>query len=760
VPAELFPLIGRSREITETTALLRRPDVRLVTLTGPGGVGKTQLSLSVARRLNEVFDDAFVLELASISDPHLVASTIARTLGVRDQDADQLVGRLRDILDKRRVLLLLDNFEHLLPAAPLMSDLLAACPGLTLFITSRVALRLAGEQEIPTLPLAVPAIGDTCDVSALQDIASVQLFVTRAAAIDPTFTLTADNAPAIAALCQRLDGLPLALELAAARTPHLTLEAIHERLAWQLPLLTAGRRDAPARHRTMRDAIAWSYHLLAPSDQAHFRQLSVFAGGCTLDEAAAVLTDDAGAPSQALDALSSLIDQNLLRRVTRNGQEPRYGMLETVREYATEQLESHGEARVTRDRHAGWSVELAEALWPELYSVGWPQAVQRLTAEQDNLRAAMAWLDATRQGELLLRLTGALGRYWHITGAYHEGRDWLERALALAPDTRSVGCARSLASAGYLAHCLGDDDLAVRHLVRAARLARDLDDAWMEAGAILDHGIVEEDRGNYDVAEAHFMTALELFKASHHRQGPLVATHHLGIIAYARGEWARAEALFNSGIAAAQAVNDPLTQAWNLEYLGLLLAEKRATEQAAGALRALLALDTGAIAHRGRVLATIAVLGSTLDDRSAAHAAVRLQAASAITYVVEGEQPALPERDAYSRAEDRLRARLGERGYADAWTAGRSLDQAALDASIATILTTAATVSGDHGWGLTPRERDVLELLVAGRTNQEIADALFISRRTVATHVEHIFSKLGVSSRATAIRLVMQHQGH
>jgi non-specific serine/threonine protein kinase len=462
-----------------------------------------------------------------------------------------------------------------------------------------------------------------------------------------------------------------------------------------------------------------------------------------------------------LDGIAALVDNSLLRQAAGNVDEPRFTMLETIREYAWDRLVASGEADAMRDRHAAWCLALVESAWSDLYSASWPRVVEFLTRERDNLRAALAWLDTSGQSTAFVGLTGALGRFWHLTDEFREGRAWLERALEATPTAQTIGRTRSLCSAGYLAHCLGDDEAATRRLDEGAALARFLDEPWLAAGAILDLGIVEEDRGNYDAAEAHLSAAQTLFQHAGHSQGPLLATYHLAVVAYGRGDTLRAAALWESVIAEGRALGDPLTVNGSFEYLGLLASEQGDLHRAATSLRECLALtESGGLQARARVLAAIAVLGSVCNNREIATAAARLQGAVVAAQESTGYSPVLPERTVYERASARLRSLLGEAAYAREWERGASMGEEGISAAVTAVLDGADPNAAAPGraatGGLTPREREVLCLMANGQTNQEIADVLFIGRRTVATHIEHIFAKLGARSRTEAARLAAQ----
>src|SRR5215204_31069 len=430
LPAPLTRLIGRETELATLSAELQDRNVRLLTVTGPGGVGKTHLALAAAAELLDDFPDGvWFVDLAPLNDPTLVLPTVARALGLREGSDRSLADVVSVSLAAKQVLLVLDNYEHLLAAASVVSDLLRAGPKIVVLVTSREPLRLRGEQEVAISPLPVPEHHDSYAVLAQNP--AVRLFVHRAKAVKRDFDLTDENAGVVAAMCRQVDGLPLAIELAAARVKVLPPAALLARLESRLPLLAGGPRDAPARQRTLRNMIAWSHDLLTSEEQMLFCHLGVFAGGWTLDAADEVTNLDR--TLDVLEATTSLLDKNLIRQADQVHLEPRFTMLETIREFAVAQLENTAEADRMREAHAAWCLALATAVTPRPAVVGEPASLEislaRLTADYDNLRAALAWFANRHDAEALAQLTGTLAWFWHWTGDGHEGLKWTERAL-------------------------------------------------------------------------------------------------------------------------------------------------------------------------------------------------------------------------------------------------------------------------------------------------------------------------------------------
>jgi predicted ATPase/class 3 adenylate cyclase len=547
-PVQPTPLVGRDRELAALLSLVR--DSRLVTLTGPGGSGKTRLALQVGAELeDQLSDGVFFVALAPITDPALVISTIAKTLGLREAEGEAIDETLQRYLADKELLLLLDNFEQLPEATPAVAAVLAAAPGLKALVTSRAPLRLSGEREYAVPPLST------------ED--AVALFTDRAQSVHAEFRLTDENETAVTDICIRLDGLPLAIELAAVRVKLLAPQALLTRLEQRLPILTGGPRDAPARQQTLRAAIDWSYALLDKHDRTVFCQLGVFAGGCAVNTAEEVC-------GATLDDLASLVDKNLLRRAEGAGGDPRVSMLQTIREYALEQLNAREEADELRRRHAEHYLGLAETSEPEILRADQALWLERLQYELDNFRAALRWSLDQDEVELALRLIGSLRRAWVARGYLGETRSWLETALSRGKEVESRVRAKALYGLGRVALVQADYEYAVPRLEQSTELFRKLDDAEGLVYSLADIGWIETARGSLDRARQLADESVAIARRSGDETLIAAAVHSLACTTLEHGQHARAKELFEESLALRRSLGDKRNVASSLGYLGLV----------------------------------------------------------------------------------------------------------------------------------------------------------------------------------------------
>jgi len=622
--------VGREKEVAAAKELLLRQDVRLVTVTGPGGIGKTRLAVEVAGGLIEMFPGGIhFVPLSPLSDPGLIASVIVQTLGIREAGGQSpleiLKKNLQDSL-RAPMLFLLDNFEHLVQAAPTVAELLAAASNLKILVTSRAALHLYGEHEFPVPPLALPDSRSVPAVEVLSQYPAVALFVQRAVAAKPDFELNRENASAITEICARLDGLPLAIELAAARVKVLSPFSMLTRLASRLQLLTGGARDLPQRQQTLRAAMDWSYDLLNAAEQKLFRRLSVFVGGCTLEGVEAVCDTTGDLTLDLLDGMASMVDKSLVQQVEQAKGESRFVMLETIREYALEKLQASGERASTKRAHAAYCLVLAEEEASEPGDAQGTEWIGRFALEHDNFRAGLEWLTETGDAEWGLRLGTALFRFWEIREYLAEGRDRLGRLLKLAGAAAPTKArTRALFAAGVLAGEQGDYASAETHISESQNIARQLGDNTGVAVSLNALAVFARDRGSIAKARALFEESLALWRELGNLKAVARALSNLANVVKLQGDYDRARSLYEECLSIFRGLGDRTGVAWSLNYQGDVARDQGDSAAARALYEQCLAIFRE-LGDRWGIAGTLADLGSLAReqrDYSCAHSLYR-----------------------------------------------------------------------------------------------------------------------------------------
>jgi predicted ATPase/DNA-binding XRE family transcriptional regulator len=673
LPATATDLIGREGDIAALDALLRQ-GARILTITGPGGVGKTSLAIRVAREAADRFPDGVVfVPLAAVDDPALVVPTVAHAIRAPETGSASLLDALSAFLAGRRVLLVLDNLEQVLAAAPALAALSRSCEGLALLVTSRAPLRVAGEREYPVQPLPVPALASVPGVADVVANPAVALFIERAGAVSPGFALDRANAAVVAAICRRLDGLPLAIELAAARLRLLTPMELLSRLDAALPILAGGARDLPERQRTMRDAVAWSYDLLDEREQRLFRRLSVFRGGWTLAAAEDVVGGDDLPAGEVFGLLAALVEQSLVVAWPEDGGS-RYRLLVPVQEFAAERLELAGEAGAVRRRHAMACLDLTGQAAEGIIGPRQVEWLARLEAARDNIRAAFQWLLDSGEWDLASRLGWNLWTFWWIHGYHIEGREFMSRLLDEGGELPPLVRARALGVAGEMAFGQADLDRATDAGEESAALFAAAGDARSAARVGLVLGLIALARSDLDAARRHLEPAATVFRAAGTPHWASLVISALGMLPFREGDYDRADALLAEGRALAMEAGDRFSR-----YIALYNASRLALARGdlghaaalflEGLRFSIEANDRANVAYCLEGLAAIAVARDRhrLAARllGGAHALFETVGGRVYTYRPDG---ALRE-----RTEAAARARLDASGWDAAWAEGAAM---------------------------------------------------------------------------------------
>ena len=671
LPLQLTTFVGREEDIAEVKSLLS--SLRLVTLVGPGGCGKTRLAIEVGRQLLPEYEDGVhLVSLAALGDPALVVSRIAQSVGLQESAGQSPFAGLVNFLRDKQMLLVLDNFEGVVEAASLVSELLVECPELKILATTRASLRIRSEHEFQVPPLGLPELDYLPDIDDLEKHSAIRLFVERAKVAKADFALTNSNARIIAEICHRLDGLPLAIELAAVRVKLLPPAALLDRLSSRLDLLTGGARDLPARQKTLRNAIDWDYTLLEPEEQKLFRRLSVCRGGFDLEAAERIAAAAGELEEDLLDGLGSLVGKSLLRHVASAGDEPRFGMLQTIREYAVDVLEASGEAGATRAAHAHFYLALAGAAATELRGPQQVSWLEKMELDHDNLQDALLWAEDAADTSMLLSLTAAMSYFWSIRGYFSEGRHWVRTALDLTEGTTTIERARVMAGGAMLARARVDYDEARRLLTECLAVQRELGDEEGAALSIKDLGNIEVDQGNIERAEELYRESLEHWRRLDNEPGIAQTLNNLGFIAQIKGDQRAALGMLDESLVLFRKMRDKQGIARALMNIAVSTREMGDFERAARLSRESLVLWRQ-LGDKWDVADCLEDLAGELNELGLPYqATVIYGGAEALRWAIGAPRPPV-EQEAYEGRVESVRESVGDALFGEAWAKGSGM---------------------------------------------------------------------------------------
>jgi predicted ATPase/DNA-binding CsgD family transcriptional regulator len=760
LPLELSSFVGREKELAEVERLLEH--ARLLTLTGSGGCGKTRLALAVARGSLEGFEDGvWLVELAPLADPFLVPQVVASTLGVSEEPGRSLTETLSDYLASKNALLVLDNCEHLVEAcAELAEALLRFCPGLGVLATSREALGITGEVAWPVPSLSLPDVRRLPDIESMPRYESARLFVERAAAVKPTFALTDQNASAVAQVCYRLDGIPLAIEIAAARAKVLSVEEIADRLSDSFGLLSADGRAARPRQHTLHATMDWSHELLSDEERTLFRRLSVFAGGFSLEAAESVCIREDAERDEMLGVLSRLVDKSLVVAREEDG-ETRYRLLETVRQYGREKLAGSGEEAEAGRRHADFFLGFAENAELELDGPDQRRWLTRLETDHDNIRAALSFsLEEGGEAGSGVRLAAALTDFWFARGYLSEGRRWLESALFRTGPATTHARAKALNGAGWLAAYQAEYGAAKAHIEEGLTLYRELGDKEGIASSLVILGSVAAMGQREDIPVADLVEEAILLRPDLKDRRTVAQLLVLeGRVALARGDLERSVARWEETLTLYREAKDALGIVMSLTNIGLVTLAQGNYETSVTLLREGLCLARE-LDHKTFIQYCIIGLASVAAFQTHPVRATRLWGAAEDMSETYGARFSHAGRSIIDY-EGRLaaaRSQLGEAAWTRAWAEGRAMGpEQAVEYALEREAASDPAALEAHPAGLSAREAEVLRLVATGMTNAEVAEKLFLSSRTVGWHLASIYRKLGLHSRTEATRFAAEH---